>query len=316
MSSVSSGTLGALAFAVVASGIVTSSHAAGWSDNFDNGSITDGNPVTWSTNLANAFPGNYDATSGDLRLSVAGDPNGMGGPANDQLVAWVNGMSFANTYIRAQGIIAPGPLPEETGGNLALLARLDTNFAFAYVLYIDDGGDLGLQISQGGLTDLVPNVDLPFNAGSDVIIELNVIGNELRGYAWPPGQSKPAEPQITAFDNAFTSGPAGIAYDEDDDNTTGVFRWVMAQDTPFVDTLPGDFNTDGTVDAADYVFWRDRLGNPFLPEDYNVWRANFDSVAAGAGSGAVNASVPEPMSILSTLVAIIGLVPVARARRA
>ena len=148
-----------------------------------------------------------------------------------------------------------------------------------------------------------------------VIIELNVIGNELRGYAWRPGESKPAEPQISAFDNSFSSGKAGIAYDEDDDNTTGVFRWVMAQDTPFVDMVPGDFNTDGTVDAADYVFWRDRLGNPFTQEDYNVWRANFDAVSAGAGSGAVNTSVPEPMSILPILIAIIGLVPVARARR-
>ena len=206
----------------------------------------------------------------------------------------------------------PGSQPEETGGNLALLGRLDLSFGFAYVLYIDDGGDLGLQIAQPVPMDLVPNVDLPFNAGSDVIIELDIIGNELRGYAWQPGQSKPAEPQITAFDNAFASGPAGIAYDEDDDNTTGVFRWVMAQDTPFVDAIPGDFNTDGTVDAADYVFWRDRLGNPFTPQDYNVWRTNFHA-AAGAGSGA-NAAVPEPMGLLPTLAAIISLIPIARAR--
>ena len=148
----------------------------------------------------------------------------------------------------------PGSQPEETGGNLALLARLDTSTVSGYVLYVDDGGDLGLQISQGGqLTDIVPNVDLGINAATDIIIELNIIGTDLFGYAWLPGESKPAEPQIAAFDNAFSMGKAGIAYDEDDDNTTGVFRWAMAQDTPFVDALAGDFNTDGKVDAADYV---------------------------------------------------------------
>jgi len=34
----------------------------------------------------------------------------------------------------------------------------------------------------------------------------------------------------------------------------------------------GDFNGDGTVDAADYVEWRKNGGNP---DDYNAWKANF-----------------------------------------
>jgi hypothetical protein len=284
--------------------------AAGWSDNFDDKNIADGNPVTWSTNLAGAFPGIYDASSGDLHLSRPGSGN------NNQLVAWVNNMSFPDTYIRAQGIVMPGSQPEETGGNLALLARIDPNFVFAYILYIDDAGNLGLQFAQGGApTDLVPNVDLPFNAGSEVIIELNVIGTELFGYAWQPGESKPATPQISAIDFAFTSGPAGIAYDEDDDNTTGVFRWVMAQDTPFVDAIAGDFNTDGKVDAADYVFWRDRLGNPFTPQDYNVWRTNFGAGQAASGALGVSASVPEPSGLVLLLLAISGAVAWQRARR-
>jgi hypothetical protein len=283
--------------------------AAAWSDDFNDMNISDGNPVTWNTNLLGAFPGVYDASSGDLAMSRFGEGN------NNQLVAWVDNMSFGDTYIRAQGTIVPGTLPEETGGNLALLGRLDSSNAFGYVLYVDDGGQLGLQISQGGLTDIVPTVDLNINAATDIVIELNIIGNELRGFAWLPGESKPAEPQIVAFDNSFSSGKAGIAYDEDDDNTTGLFRFAAARDTPFVDVVAGDFNTDGIVDAADYVFWRERLGNPFTQDDYNIWRANFDTVAAaGAGSGAFSSSVPEPMSILPILMAIAGLIPVMRAR--
>jgi hypothetical protein len=310
MSFFMSGTLRVLALVAVVGVFISQVHAAGWSDNFDNGNIADGNPVTWSTNLLGAFPGVYDASSGDLAMSRFGSGN------NNQLVAWVDNMSFGDTYVRAQGMVVPGAQPEETGGNLALLARLDSSNAFGYVLYVDDAGNLGLQISQGALTDIVPNVDLNINAATDIIIELNVIANELRGFAWLPGESKPAEPQIVAFDNSFSSGKAGIAYDEDDDNTTGLFRFAAAQDTPFVDAIPGDFNTDGTVDAADYVFWRDRLGNPFTQEDYNVWRANFDAVTAGAGSGADHGSVPEPLSVLPLLVATAGLISLARARQA
>jgi len=61
--------------------------------------------------------------------------------------------------------------------------------------------------------------------------------------------------------------------------------------------LEGDYNNDGAVNAADYVFWRDRLGAPgggggdgsgngtVGPEDYGVWRANFGA-GSGSGSGA------------------------------
>lgn len=68
--------------------------------------------------------------------------------------------------------------------------------------------------------------------------------------------------------------------------------------------LAGDYNEDGTVDAADYTVWRDNLGQAIvLPnedatpgmvtqEDYDVWKANFGAVL-GAGSGSL-ASVPEP----------------------
>jgi hypothetical protein len=62
-------------------------------------------------------------------------------------------------------------------------------------------------------------------------------------------------------------------------------------------TLTGDFNTDGSVNAADYVVWRK---NPSVfggdPAGHNNWRANF---GATSGSGTFsNAPVPEPASVL------------------
>lgn len=65
--------------------------------------------------------------------------------------------------------------------------------------------------------------------------------------------------------------------------------------------LPGDFNDDGSIDAADYTVWRDRVGTPAdtLPNDldggvvgaaqYETWATNYGRTAISEG-----ASVPEP----------------------
>jgi len=65
--------------------------------------------------------------------------------------------------------------------------------------------------------------------------------------------------------------------------------------------LLGDYNNDGSVDAADYVVWRNHLGSDsMLPndatpgvtiDDYEVWKTNFGRTADGAGS---SIGVPEP----------------------
>jgi hypothetical protein len=83
--------------------------------------------------------------------------------------------------------------------------------------------------------------------------------------------------------------------------------------------LPGDYNNNGVVDAADYVLWRYNLGAPAgtLPNDtvggvigqaqYNTWRANFGA-HSGAGSGTVrSAAVAEPTSALMLLTGILAM---------
>ena len=65
-----------------------------------------------------------------------------------------------------------------------------------------------------------------------------------------------------------------------------------------VASVPGDFNGDGLVNAADYVTWRKGTGTSYTPEQYNLWRAHFGQTASsGAGATGVNATarnVPEP----------------------
>lgn len=60
---------------------------------------------------------------------------------------------------------------------------------------------------------------------------------------------------------------------------------------------PGDFNSDGNVDAADYAAWRKSNGSS---ADYNTWRASFGATAAGAAAIArlPIESVPEPTTLV------------------
>jgi hypothetical protein len=67
-------------------------------------------------------------------------------------------------------------------------------------------------------------------------------------------------------------------------------EWVRA--TPNI-ILPGDFNLDDVVDAADFTVWRDGLGTTFTQSDYALWVGNF---GASANSVAVAGSVPEPLT--------------------
>ena len=70
----------------------------------------------------------------------------------------------------------------------------------------------------------------------------------------------------------------------------------------------GDYNLDGTVNAADYTVWRDTRGSTgnlaadgdgngaIELADYDVWKTNFGNTA-GSGSSS-NAAMPEPTSLL------------------
>ncbi|HEY3395290.1 MAG TPA: hypothetical protein VGK58_21495 [Lacipirellulaceae bacterium] len=70
--------------------------------------------------------------------------------------------------------------------------------------------------------------------------------------------------------------------------------------------LPGDWNQDGKVDAADYVIWRkDPASHGGDPDGYNTWRQNFGN-SSGNGSNAIfaGAAVPEPAAVVLILLAI------------
>jgi hypothetical protein len=75
--------------------------------------------------------------------------------------------------------------------------------------------------------------------------------------------------------------------------------------------VPGDYNNNGLVDAADYTIWRDTLGSmsdlrangdntgasagKIDQADFVAWKSNYGHTTSGAGAGS-SAAVPEPAS--------------------
>ena len=73
--------------------------------------------------------------------------------------------------------------------------------------------------------------------------------------------------------------------------------------------LPGDYNDDGSVDAADYTLWRDSFGQTgtglaadgngdgTIDEgDFEVWRLYYGETTGTGAGGFTGAGVPEPTS--------------------
>ena len=98
--------------------------------------------------------------------------------------------------------------------------------------------------------------------------------------------------------------------------------FVIAED--FI-TIPGDYNIDGKVDAADFTVWQDNLGAAAgsLPNDfdggvigqaqYDTWRANFGE-STDWTFNPPQFAVPEPASFPAALMMLAGLVWTVRRR--
>jgi len=88
--------------------------------------------------------------------------------------------------------------------------------------------------------------------------------------------------------------------------------------------LPGDYNEDHTVNAADYTSWRNNLGSgTSLPndnsngvgsDDFDRWKTNF-GLTGGSGGGALGLAVPEPSCVVLGLAVLLSLSACCRQKR-
>ncbi len=98
---------------------------------------------------------------------------------------------------------------------------------------------------------------------------------------------------------------------------TGAFSYDRGMAPP-VTSPSGDYNDNGTVDAADYVLWRNTLNESATPPgsgadgdesgtiddvDYTYWRSRFGNSAPGSAAAAL---VPEPSALVTLLIGALG----------
>ncbi|MCA9233900.1 MAG: autotransporter-associated beta strand repeat-containing protein [Planctomycetales bacterium] len=97
---------------------------------------------------------------------------------------------------------------------------------------------------------------------------------------------------------------SGLVWDTSTFADNGVLSVVAAG-------LAGDFNTDGSVNGADFLAWQRGFGSTYDATDLADWESNFGTTAATTAVGAV----PEPTSAALLAVLAAGGLAVARVSR-
>jgi hypothetical protein len=164
-------------------------------------------------------------------------------------------------------------------------------------------------VPELGFTSVVAN-----NSATAAAVDGNTAGKvavapfTVTGVNWAPG----TDLWLRWGDQQLTGSDHGMAIDN------VVFSANISGPPAGV---PGDYNANGVVDAADYVLWRDNNGltsgattaqgdgtgdGMVNSDDFDFWQARFGNTS-GSGSGLDSAAVPEPTSL--ALVALLaGLV--------
>lgn len=247
---------------------------------------------------------------------------------------------------------------QSAGGNFILdtgaaISFISTDLAIAIGLDSNNDGQLDEDDDQyfdtlpiGGIGGIFPapeffidrislsteqGVDLVWNADSAItvlVVDIDegidgVLGSDLLTSGWLTFTED--------LDIEITDGPILKSHFDFrnflDDGDLGKLYIDLSPsfDVVLPDVMPGDYNDDGIVNAADYSVWRNSLGavGSNLPADgngngsvdagdYAIWKMHFGE---SSGSGGSSAAVPEPGSLTLSMLALIALITPPRRRR-
>ena len=224
---------------------------ADWFDDFSDGDIMDGDPVTWSVNPGGFFPGDYGTDDDNIvMVPLDGDNN------DETMIAWVDAEDFETTAsVRTRATILTEPADFFTGrGNVGPLMFFNPMTLTGYLGVLDDGNGLFLISGDGGgATTTLGEVDLDFNATEEVFVQLDHDGTFVSLSAWRVDDPQPETPQITVENDTYLFGKSGLIFNEDGAMDAAFYHMAQASSQRIVDgeELRGDFNLDGSLDGGD-----------------------------------------------------------------
>jgi fibronectin-binding autotransporter adhesin len=238
-------------------------------------------------------------------ISNAAD-GGVVGVAKTGAGKWV--LTGNNTYMGSTNVDAGTLLinGNQSGGGTTTVASGGTIGGTGTLgggLVLENGASFTSQFDSGAIDPLAIMGD--FN--------LSALGNTLSVAGTGAGTSWVIATYTGMLTGAFESVAPGYAVNYG----SGMNSQVTLTLSGPVD-VPGDYNQNGTVDAADYVVWRKNLGPGSLQNeggispgvvdvaDYNFWRSRFGRTS-GAGALHAGSAVPEPASLLLFGVALLSL---------
>ncbi len=126
------------------------------------------------------------------------------------------------------------------------------------------------------------------------------------------------EPGTSSYNtNLIAAQPNEYLFWDNLHPTAAVHSILAAQTVDLLLKLPGDYNGDGTVNAADYTVWRNTLASvgpgPAADgdrdgivdrDDYRIWKGHFGE-AGGSGALAWPKSVPEQDAAVYAIYAVL-----------
>ena len=286
------------------------------------GTFTDFAIGNWGSGTVNVSNGADVTVTGETWLAVYGGSVG-------NLSVTGTGSTWTNTGILRTGK-GSGTINVGTGATLSATGGIELFYG-----RLTGNGDINAAVnSRGGI--IAPSsltsgygtlhITGPFTPDTNSKIEIQIRGTtagtfdrlNITGAATLAGTLQvtlpsfaPSLPQNTVLDILDFTSVTGTFATVTLPGLTGSLEWDTSKlytDGTIRVVLPGDFNNNGTVDAADYALWQKGLGTIYTAADYNTWRTHYGKTAAGSGTSLdATTTIPEPASLTLALLAIAAL---------